>query len=1166
MFLSELDIIGFKSFGIKTKFTFSEGITCLVGPNGCGKSNIVDAIRWVLGEQKSNVLRSDNMENIIFNGTKHRKQSGIAEVVLTIENNKQLLPSEFQNVSVARRINRNGDSKYLLNKANCRLKDINNLFMDTGMGPDSYSVIELKMVENLLSGRNEDRKNLLEEAAGITKYKVRRKESERKLKRVEEDLERVEDIVVEVRKNVNSLSRQAAKTRRYNKFTEELKENEIQLYAIDIRSLNKNLSIVETNIADLNLSSEKINKLFEGLAKDLSDKNVQKKEIDDKNKDLRIKISTIQAKLSDSKQLLAVSEVKEKNIKREIERYLQEKESSINSNRKKEDRINQISIEKEDIYKEKDSVIKQINSQKEIEKKIEINSKEIKIEIDSLNQQINKFRSNISELKFKKNRYDDNVQKNDNQIKEIERKINEQNNGISNFENEINSLNISISQQSKVRDKLEVELEVNSNKITTIKEELEILHSQLNDSKSQLNEFNRELSFWESSVDKSSNSGFLLSSKWNDNYNTLAAIMGVDSKYILAFQSVLDKFSDSIVLDNIEKAFDAGKILNEAKKGKQSFILTDKIVNTNKQPEIDGIIAFISELPRVPDNIRNYLRNAFGNIALVENINVGIDLVSSGKIAKAVTLEGDIFTSNGEIILGGIEKAKSDFGKIEKIEKLNKSIVDVNDEINSKRTQISEKSELLNSININSIKQKLNSSKVEITNNERKLSKINIDYNSIKNKVEIFTENLQKALNERTELSGNKVSLEQVSNLENEISKIENEIKQKNKSNHGFELELVETRKKLQTLHITSVNLNNKINNLENEKINITNSIEANKRRLNKSEKDYKSNIDVTEQISNDASLAKVNIAKYSEEIEYSKTESEVLVSKLKEINLELEQLEKEKNNTNSEINSLNSKLHKAEIELTEIKTKIESILNNSSEKYELDLDKLVEIQSNIPAEELREIIKDLKQKLSSIGNVNFMALEDYEVENQRLMFYETQIDDLSKAKNTLLTTIKEVNKTAEELLTSTFEKVRINFKELFQTLFNEEGECDISLDGENPLDADLSIMAKPPGKKPHSIDMLSGGEKTLTAIALLFAIYLVKPSPFCILDEVDAPLDDNNIGRYVNLIKKFSNNTQFLVVTHNKKTMEAADNLYGITQQEEGLSKIVSVQLNRNN
>lgn len=1168
MFLSDLEIIGFKSFGLKTKFKFSEGITCLVGPNGCGKSNIVDAIRWVLGEQKTAVLRSDSMDNIIFNGTKHRKPAGISEVVLTIENNKHILPSEFDSISVARRLNRNGDSKYLLNKTNCRLKDINNLFMDTGMGPDSYSVIELKMVENLLSGRSEDRKNLLEEAAGITKYKVRIKESERKLKGVEEDLERIEDIVIEVRKNVNSLSRQAAKTRRFNKLSEELKEKEVQLYAIEISSFTERKKELDKIFSMLKEKDEKAQLELGELDEAIKSKIYKKQEKDNQNKDLRIKISSLQAKLSDSKQTVAVSEVKEKNLKRDIARFEEDKAAINDSNKKRESRLSQIKDDIKEIDSELNSVLVKLNEKNDKQQQIQENINEIRYKIDNEKIRQNSIESDISKIKYRESKQKEALEKNQKELELIKSRIEIENKNINEIHNEIEVL-------SKLENKLSQEKLNSENSLNDLEEKIKNSKNELSELRDKFLKLNnekiateREIDFWESSFDKSSNSGFLLSdTSWNNGFSTLVENLDIEEKYQKAFSTLFTNQFNSIIVRNIEDANLAKKILEDNKKGKQSFLVADKI--NEFIPDIikhDLVLSQLWEVPNSNAEISKYLSYEFNRFVLVENSSDALTVISESDAICAVTLQGSLFYKSGRILIGSDEKARTDFGKIEKIERLNTKLNSINQDIESSKSQFEALEKKIESFNTSKIKNKLDDIIAELNTNSNKLSDLKINQNSKQNLVEVLNQNLDKLNSEIKSLSEIESDYNSIHEKQKEIENIKINIQKLNVELEKNIILLDDSTKIITKLNIEKVNFENKINNLKNEFKNIESSIRSSKIRLEKLEKEFDNNTSDLEDLIESANNAASNIEEFSEQVNLLKTESEVLQSLSKEIQIDIDQLQTQKQEKFKDYETVTKQSHKTEIELTEVNTKIEAIINNASEKYELSIKDLNKITCDFEEFELKTDVNEIKRKLAEIGNVNFMALDDYENESQRLSFYETQIDDLVNSKTTLIQTIKEINQTAEEILVSTFEQVRANFQDLFKTLFNEEGECDISLEGDNPLDADLKIMAKPPGKKPHSIDMLSGGEKTLTAIALLFAIYLVKPSPFCILDEVDAPLDDNNIGRFVRLIKKFSNNTQFLVVTHNKKTMEAADNLYGITQQEEGLSKIVSVQLNRNN
>lgn len=1168
MFLSELEIHGFKSFANKTKIKFSAGVTAVVGPNGCGKSNVVDAIRWVLGEQKSSVLRSDSMDNVIFNGAKNKKPLGMAEVTLTLENNRGVLSSEYTTVSVARRIFRSGDAKYLLNKANCRLKDINNLFMDTGMGPDSYSVIELKMVENLLSGRNEDRKSLLEEAAGITKYKIKRKETERKLNSVEADLERVLDIVTEVEKNVNSLSRQAAKTRRYNKLTEELKEKELIYFYLRFHALDANTQGMDEKINQLKSDIENISNELEEINQSIESEKDKKSLIDENFNTLRVEQNTTNAKIADKKQELAVAEVTIKNIIKELERLEEEVKRAQNADFRNKESIEKLKNEETEKLEKLNSVNLEIEN---IKSKLTGSEKDLNDFINSINEKNNnrsKISSNIRELEYNLRRYEEEVKK----INRIKDELQEQK---SKLKPEIEELKIKIDENNSRNETITSEISKNKEllanlqeKKTKLKEEIDELTYKNKENKSIFSDKKRQLDFYEGLIDNESNVGVLLKNKdWNKkNYSTLADNIAIDSKYQLAIQTLLGSQAHSIIVDDIEDIKSADILLKNLKKGKQSFLLKSakksKKIDKNS---IQGLEAFLEDIIRSNEELKNYLNNKFGNVGLFNNLDDAINAISNEKLDYALCLDGSIVSSTGEFIIGSEEKVKSNFGKIEKINILNKEIEEINQKIDEFNNNLNSIQNEFNELNDDNLKQIIRQLENALVENQKEKNHLEVRNNTLFNNFKFLEQNIEKNQSELNKLEEEKIDVSNIEKLKTELDNINKEL---------FNLESEEKEKRsifnkikeqTQRLEIDKVRAENDLKRTKDELFDATSNLDSIDRRIKRLNNEIDSNKESKLKFENSIESSKNSINELTQKQEELRNKLEVFAADIKDKNSVIETLNKEKNILNSKFNNQNNELHKLEIAFTEVKSQKKSIAEQLYEKYEIEIENLKSPDEEQDQKQLSHDISDIKSKLQGIGSVNFMALEEYEKENQRFMFYTEQINDLKGAKTSLLDTIKEVNTKAEELLQTTFDQVRNNFHDLFKTLFNEEGECDITLEGDNILEADLKIWAKPPGKKPHSIDMLSGGEKTLTAIALLFAIYLVKPSPFCILDEVDAPLDDSNVDRFVNLIKRFSNNTQFLIVTHNKRTMEAADYLYGITQQEEGISKVVSVELNKN-
>lgn len=1168
MFLSELEIHGFKSFASKTKIKFSNGVTAVVGPNGCGKSNVVDAIRWVLGEQRTSVLRSDSMDNVIFNGAKNKKPLGMAEVSLTLENNKGVLSSEYSTVNVARRIFRSGDTKYLLNKANCRLKDINNLFMDTGMGPDSYSVIELKMVESLLSGKNEDRKGLLEEAAGITKYKIKKKETERKLNAVEQDLERVLDIVTEVEKNVNSLSRQAAKTRKFNKLTEELKEKELVYFYLRYKSLDSNTKGIDEKINELKQGIEAISIELEEINLSLESEKEKKQLVDENFNTFRVEQNVVNARLADKKQELAVAEVTLKNLDKEQLRVADEIKRAENAEVKNRENLERLSNEEIEKNDKLNNIIIAINN---IKTNLSGSEKDLNHFINSINEKNSlrsKLSSQIRELEYGIRRYEEEKSK----LNKIKDELNSQKIKLN---PEIEDIAKKIQENSSKNEELSTELAKNKELLSQLVEQKEKLKTEIGElnfnikeNQSVLADKNRQLSFYEGLIDNESNVGVLLKNKdWNKkNFSTLADNLAIDSKYQNALQSLLGTLSNSILVDDINEIKDADSLLKNLKKGKQSFILNKNINNNeNKKVDIIGLDSYLDDILRSDSNLINYLNNRFGLVGIFEKLDDAINSIIDNKIDYALCLDGSLISKYGDFIIGSEEKVKSNFGKIEKINKLKSDIIEFNKTIKSLEVNLSILQSKFSELDDNNLKQNISKLEISIAESQRFKNQLEVKNNSLFNNLKFLEQNIEKNRSELLKIENEKVDDEKLVNLSSELDLINKEL---------FSLEQEEKEKRssfnvikeqTQRLEIDKVRAENDLKRTKDELFDEKSNSDSIVRRLKRLDGEINANKESKLKYENNLVESKSLIEELLKSQEDLKNKIEVFSSELKEKNNLIESLNKEKNILNSKFNSQNSELHKLEINFTEIKSQKKSISEQLFEKYEVQIENLVAPEEELDQKQLSEDIADIKGKLQAIGSVNFMALEEYDKENQRFIFYTEQINDLNGARDSLLTTILEVNTKAQELLEATFNQVRVNFKDLFKTLFNEEGECDITLEGENILEADLKIWAKPPGKKPHSIDMLSGGEKTLTAIALLFAIYLVKPSPFCILDEVDAPLDDSNVGRFVNLIKRFSNNTQFLIVTHNKRTMEAADYLYGITQQEEGISKVVSVELNRN-
>ena len=837
MRLNKIEIKGFKSFGDKTTINFNKGVTGIVGPNGCGKSNIVDAIRWVLGEQKTSLLRSDKMENIIFNGSKSRKKLQLAEVSISFDNTKNLIPTEYATVTVTRKYFRSGDSEYLLNDVKCRLKDITNLFLDTGISSNNYAIIELSMVDNILNDKDNSRLSLFEEAAGISKFRKRKKETFNKIKQTESDLDRVEDLVYEIEKNLRSLKRQAKQTEKYYLYKEEY----------------KNISI---NVALKNSESSR---------KSLETNKIKLGKIEDENTKVSSELAKKNAAIESSKSSLIPYEKK-----------LQSKQDSLNK------------------------ILDKIRDHEEL---IRIKAEKSKL----LNE-------SVSELKR----------------------------------------SIKFDQESNERSQFS---------ITSIEKEVKIIKKNI-----------------EKTLDK----------------------LDLNKKEYLKYEEKLK----------------------------------------NQNIKISDIKDVEAQFQGISHNIKN----------ITSKKSQIVKLISLEKIDKSKVIKN---LNSLEVEITSIDKS---FNIIEDLFRAdNKETIRIN---------------------------KLFSDK------SKDLSTTEIDYNNLKSKLE----SLEKELEYKSityDFNKKRINKNQL-----KLNDSENEIK--------------------------------KLSSIDDEKDNVLiklyddKSISEND--LENYEKEYyqiKSNIDL-----DDTSVRELQ--------------------KKKDINVELiDQLKSGIYDTELDLNSINQRISvEFDLKLSECKVDKDLIETHSIENLELRRDKL-------------------KEKIEKIGQINPLAMEAYKEINERHEFIVKEREDLFEAKDSLLKTIQEIDLVAKESFLNSFEKIKDNFKTVFRSLFTEDDDCDLVInDPDNPLESSIEIMAKPKGKKPLTINQLSGGEKTLTATSLLFAIYLLKPAPFCVFDEVDAPLDDSNIDKFNKIINKFSSSSQFIIVTHNKRTMNNADIIYGITMPEQGVSKVVPVDL----
>jgi len=1177
VYLSKLEIVGFKSFAQKVALTFDNGISAIVGPNGCGKTNIVDAIRWVLGEQRYSALRSERMEDVIFSGSKGRKPLGMAEVSLIIENTKGVLPSEYSQVTVGRRVYRSGESEYLLNKVPCRLKDILELFMDTGMGADAYSVIELKMVETILSDKTDERRRLFEEAAGVTRYKHQRKAAYRKLENVQGDLLRVNDIVAEVQKAVNSLERQARKARQYNQVKERLRSVEIDLMEREYAQLIGRVTPLEEKLSGLARAKE-------GMDTDLA----REDEGLDRHRD---RLSDADRRLADAQEALSehmesVHRVEEKNLvaaeriralRSNIARLEREKAEFQVRAESQEQRKEELRQKIEDLQKNETEVQTELESRQAELRDSESRLDEKKEELQSLSDQTIALVQGIAERQTA-------LERGRGRIENLNGRMDRAKEENTAYEEEIARISGTIEELTAEDRKLrrafaeaEMRFYEEEGKKKAMRERSEELHRRELEKKSELQRVRARADFlkglMESHEGLSEGVRYLSAvGTWRPGRKVrVADAVHAEREYRTAVEAALGEFATYIVVDTAADAAQGVSLLKADQRGKATFVSLDSLPVIHKHeavPHFPGVIGWASHVAEYDSVYDPLFALILDRTLIVDTLETALSVARDLSGVRCVTLEGEIVTGLG-ITRGGSrrEDEGGTIGREQQIEELEHQLGVLHDEVNRQARERQEVLEAHDRLDLRPFGETVKAIEKEMTGVEMRIAQLEFEK---KRAVDIVTKNSEEV----EQLSRELVTLEE--ELEREQPALEalrekkGDVERKTGAK-THELELLEREwnelsAHVQELGIALVKVRGDRQNALSDVTRADEAISSLTASLEKLEEDLATaNGEISTSEAEVGDNARV-LDQYLDRKHELEEKAAVARNDADQIREEMRQIELHAKELRKSAEECLKSIHDHEMRIADLKAKADHIRARAAEEFEY----AVELKS-YPDDEfvdfaaLRDEIQGLREKGKSLGNINFAAFEEYSAEKERLDFLTGQREDLLEAEKTLLATIEEINTTAQKRFLETFDKIRTNFIETFKSLFDPGDECDLLLEEEvDPLEAGIEIIAKPRGKRPTSIDLLSGGEKTLTATALLFAIYLVKPSPFCILDEVDAPLDDANIDRFTRILNKFSDNTQFIVVTHNKRTMESANALYGVTMEEEGVSKIVTVRFNQ--
>ncbi len=1177
MYLSKLEVLGFKSFAQKVNLVFDSGISAIVGPNGCGKTNIVDAIRWVLGEQRYSALRSDKMEDVIFNGTKGRKPLGMAEASLVIENNKGILPSEYTQVTVGRRVYRSGESEYLLNKVPCRLKDILDLFMDTGMGADAYSVIELKMIEVILSDKAEERRRLFEEAAGVTKYKHRRKAAYRKLEDVRADLQRVNDIVAEVQKAVNALERQAKKAEQFNALKERLKTLEVDLMEREyvqllerIASLDVQLGAMQSDRSRLDVDLSSGENRLDALRRTLLE---EEKTLAEAQRD----VSEQREKTHQVEQNAAIASERINSLRATLQRLVREREAHVLE-------IEQTTVSRalsrskiEDLDRSTQSKTALQQSKQEEQRSFErvldararsqqeLNEKTIAIvrRLAELEAEQDRRRNRAADLESRRNRAHDEIEKYEHELKRLDGLVSE-------LMEEDRRLRRSFSEAESGY----YDAEKNRN---TIAAQIEELQRATLETRSQVDQCRARAEFLQGLIDR--NEGLaegvrFLATKpqWKRaRALTVADAVHADERLRPAIEAGLGEFAGYVVASNAAEVENAVAMLTEEDRGKATFVCLDRVpVVETSLPVMKGtgIVGWAVQNASFDPAFAQLFGYLLDRILIVEDVKTAQRVSAQYAGIRCVTINGEIEAGSG-IRRGGSRRQDEGgmIGKREQIRELLARGEDLGKSVESFVTQQANAQRELEAIDLKALGEVVKKVEKEMNAVEMRIAQVQFEKKRAADIIDGAREELVRVGDESDAL---RMEMERSSPMIEDV-RGEKEQVEREQGGLGNELALLEKEwnersEQLQEFGLEIVRCANDLENARTEERRAEESIAVLQAAIAEHDKEMA-------QATDSIRILEEEIGGYNDHLDLLRKELASLEARRNDAEAaamvardEIHRVELGiKDQRRSHDESLQV-LHAHELQVHDLRAKVEQLLQRAHDEFELTL-----IRKEYSADEfvdfasLREEIPALREKIKGLGNINFAAFEEYAEEKQRWETMNTQRTDLQEAEKNLLATIDEINQTAQNLFLDTFAKIRTNFIETFKSLFEPGDECDLRLEENvDPLEARIEIIAKPRGKRPTSIDLLSGGEKTLTAIALLFAIYLVKPSPFCILDEVDAPLDDANIDRFTRILRKFSNNTQFIVVTHNKRTMEAANALYGITMEEEGVSKIVTVRFNQ--
>ena len=1181
MYLKRLELQGFKSFADKTVLEFKEGITSVIGPNGSGKSNISDAIRWVLGEQSIKSLRGAKSEDIIFAGTQARKSLGFAEVSMVIDNTDGKLPIEYAEVTVTRKIYRSGETGYFINKTPCRLKDILELFMDTGIGKDGYSIIGQGKIDEILSNKSEDRRRIFEEAAGIVKYRTRKAESEKKLEQTKLNLLRINDILSEIEANIEPLKLQSDKAKQFLDLREELKNIEVGLFLYNIENYKEKLSqvtkdeeIMQSQKHDEDEKMSKLQEAKEELKQEIDSITINIEELQNIGFESTNKIEKINSEIGISNERIQNNTLNKERLEKEIEE-IKNKIAEL------EEEITQKKTKKENLFLNKEKFQKELDEkQKELDELTKkLSDKELEIEgKKQIAQQNTDMRYECLETISNQDVLIENLDKRQKSVKqELTTVISELDEARDNKQEMGKGFHEIESKKEKMEQTLKEKADLKLKCMNKVKEFDDSINSltydlRMKDSRLKfLIETEKEKEGYTKSVKALLNDCEKNSLLQKGTEGILANLISVKKEYETAIEMCLGQTLQNVVTETEE---DAKKLVEHLRKnnlGRASFLpissIRGKKLDRMIKNNLEGIIGIASDLVKCDKKYEQIVLNLLGRTVVVENMDSAIALSKMNSYSfRVVTLQGDIISPSGAITGGSVQtKTVNILGRSREIEELENNIKELENKIKEESKKKEEYSVSITDVieEVSRLEKEMQDTEVVYATEKQKMVSIEENINKLEARRDKLKEENNQIDEQRVKANETKAKKqEEIQNLNNQIDELNSVIEE-------FAVNNKENQKYIDDLNFDITNLKISVSSFDESGTSIDEmleriklDIENNNTSIQNKNENIAQILKENETLENRKTELNAQIEQIKSDVENSSTKVDELKNKRVEKNSKLSEAESEINNQFNTIEGLKEQIVKIDVKKTKLEQDLEQVVNSLWEEYELTPNAVTEYKRPDNIAQTQKEVNHIRNKIKDLGSINVDSIEEYKKTKERYDFMCEQRADLDETAGKLRNVISDMTDTMKKQFADKFRQINKNFNEVFVELFGG-GKAELILEDENNiLECGIDIQVQPTGKKLQNMMLLSGGEKAFTAIALLFAILKINPAPFCILDEIEAALDDVNVYRFAEYLKKFSKETQFLVITHRKGTMEAADTVYGVTMEENGISKLLSIKL----